>query len=118
MTDNQNEGGASAAAPPAQASQPPASQGGNDAAAALKEVADVLLAEVPDTLKALIPDGLDDAGKIRWFQKAKKAGAFGASRGAAVPETDPGKPQTTPREEDLSRMPLYARMARGYHKGA
>lgn len=120
-TANDQAGAPPPAAPPAtpEASAPksnvPPSAAPGDIADALKEVAGSLLAEVPEHLKALIPDGLDDAGKIKWFQKAKAAGAFGGAKApAAVPETDSGKPPVTPRSEDLSKLPVYARMATGY----
>jgi hypothetical protein len=76
-------------------------------------LADALLASVPDRLKALIPEGLDAAARVRWFNKAKAAGAFDS---VAVPGTDTGKPSITPKDVDLSTLSPIARMARGYSK--
>lgn len=114
------EGGSPPASPPPNpqpeakpASQPPATPP-ETPGDVLKEVAASLLAEVPDHLKGLIPEGLDEAGKIRWFQKAKQTGVFGVAKGAAVPVTDSGKAPITPRDADFSKLPVYARMAAGY----
>jgi hypothetical protein len=75
--------------------------------------ADALLAQVPERLKALIPEGLDASARVKWFQKAKTAGAFEPPK---VPATDSGKPTISPKDEDLSSLSPIARMARGYSK--
>jgi len=83
------------------------------ATAQAESLADTLLAQVPDRLKALVPEGLDAAARVKWFQKAKAAGAF---EPASVPGTDTGKPTISPKDEDLSSLSPIARMARGYRK--
>jgi len=85
----------------------------------LSAVADAFLSEVPEALKPLIPEGLSPADKIKWFQKAKGTGVFGGGAGTVnVPETDTGKPKTTPREIDLSTLPPAAKLAAGYARKA
>lgn len=113
---------ASAAAPsvaPAVPAAPPSPVPGQTPEAAriaalegqLAAVETALLAEVPAHLKGLVPVGLPVADRIGWLHQAKTAGLFVA---AVVPTTDTGKPAVTPRTEDLSKLPTFARMARGY----
>jgi hypothetical protein len=78
------------------------------------DFAESVLAEIPDNLKALIPTELSSGAKLKWFREAKKTGVFSAKR--EVPETDKGKPATTPRDQDLSTLPAHARIAAGYGK--
>lgn len=85
----------------------------------LSAVADAFLSEVPEALKPLIPEGLSPADRIKWFQKAKATGVFGGGTGTVnVPETDTGRPKTTPREIDLSTLPPAAKLAAGYARKA
>lgn len=78
------------------------------------ELADTLLAEIPEHLKSLVPAELGPSAKIKWFQNAKKTGVFKTK--VDVPETDTGKPRTTPRDQNLSTLPAHARIAAGYGK--
>ena len=78
------------------------------------DFAESVLAEIPDNLKALIPADLSPGAKLKWFKEAKKTGVFSAKR--EVPETDKGKPATTPRDQDMSSLPAHARIAAGYSK--
>lgn len=78
------------------------------------EFAESVLAEIPDNLKALIPAELGPGAKLKWFREAKKTGVFNAK--PHVPETDKGKPATTPRDQDTSSLPAHARIAAGYGK--
>jgi hypothetical protein len=78
------------------------------------DFAESVLAEIPEKLKALIPAELGPGAKLKWFREAKKTGVFNAK--ADVPETDKGKPATTPRDQDTSTLPAYARIAAGYGK--
>jgi hypothetical protein len=78
------------------------------------EFAESVLAEIPDNLKPLVPAELSPGAKLKWFREAKKTGVFNAK--PDVPETDKGKPATTPRDQDLSTLPAYARIASGYAK--
>lgn len=78
------------------------------------DLADTILAEIPENLKALIPSELGPAAKVKWFREAKKTGVFDAKR---VPETDQGRPQTTPKDHVTSTLPAFARIATGYGKG-
>lgn len=78
------------------------------------ELAETVLAEVPDNLKPLIPADLGPAAKLKWFREAKKTGVFDTK--PKVPETDSGKPTTTPADRDLSTLPVHARIAAGYGK--
>jgi hypothetical protein len=80
------------------------------------EMADAILADIPDNLKSLIPADLGPAAKIKWFREAKKTGVFDAK--PDVPETDKGKPATTPKDHDLSTLPAHARIAAGYGKAS
>ena len=104
----------------------------------LANTADSILADVPEKLKSLIPEGVSAQDKVKWFQKAKATGVFDAkpdastdakpeqgkgteeaakaTAKAAVPTTDTAKPQTTPKDQDLSNMPVTARMAAAYGK--
>ncbi len=79
----------------------------------LASLAEALLGEVPEKLKPLIPEGLSAAQQVAWYQKAKATGVF-ANGTAKVPETDQSKPATTPRDRDLSSLPVHARMAASY----
>lgn len=78
------------------------------------EFADAVLSEIPDNLKALIPAELGPGAKLKWFREAKKTGVFSVKR--EVPETDKGKPATTPKDQDTSTLPVHARIAAGYGK--
>jgi hypothetical protein len=78
------------------------------------EFAESVLAEIPEKLKALIPAELGPGAKLKWFREAKKTGVFSAK--PDVPETDRGKPATTPRDQDTSTLPAHARIAAGYGK--
>lgn len=78
------------------------------------EFAESVLAEIPDNLKPLIPAELNAGAKLKWYREAKKTGVFNAK--PDVPETDKGKPATTPRDQDLSTLPAHARIAAGYSK--
>ncbi len=78
------------------------------------EFAESVLAEIPDNLKPLIPAELNPGAKLKWFREAKKTGVFNAKQD--VPETDKGKPATTPRDQDTSTLPAHARIAAGYGK--
>ncbi|CAK0742061.1 hypothetical protein CCP1ISM_140007 [Azospirillaceae bacterium] len=104
-------------AAPSPAPQPPLPPASPEAAriaaleAQLAGVETALLAEVPAHLKALVPAGLPLTERIGWLNAAKAAGLFVAP---VVPATDTGKPAVTPRDEDLSKLPTFARMARGY----
>lgn len=80
------------------------------------EFAESVLAEIPDNLKPLVPAELNPGAKLKWFREAKKTGVFNAK--PDVPETDKGKPATTPRDHDLSTLPAYARIASGYGKAS
>lgn len=80
------------------------------------EMADAILSEVPDNLKSLIPADLGPAAKIKWYREAKKTGVFDAK--PVVPDTDKGKPATTPKDTDLSTLPPHARIAAGYTKAS
>lgn len=77
-------------------------------------LAESVLSEVPDNLRALIPADLPPSAKIKWYREAKKTGVFDTK--PHVPETDTGKPRTTPRDQDLSTLPAHARIAAGYSK--
>lgn len=79
------------------------------------EFAQNVLAEIPEHLKPLIPADLSPGAKLKWYQEAKKTGVFNVAK-PAVPETDNGKPRTTPRDQDLSTLPAHARIAAGYGK--
>jgi hypothetical protein len=76
-------------------------------------MADAVLATIPDNLRALIPDALTPAQRVAWFTRAKATGVFGDAK-ATVPTTDTGRPKTSPKDEDLSKLPPVARIARGY----
>jgi hypothetical protein len=78
------------------------------------DFAESVLAEIPEKLKALIPAELGPGAKLKWFREAKKTGVFNAK--PDVPETDKGKPATTPRDQDTSTLPAHARIAAGYGK--
>lgn len=78
------------------------------------DFAESVLAEIPDNLKALIPAELGPGAKLKWFRAAKQTGVFNAK--PDVPETDKGKPATTPRDQDTSTLPAHARIAAGYGK--
>lgn len=78
------------------------------------DFAESVLAEIPEKLKALIPAELGPGAKLKWFREAKKTGVFSAK--PDVPETDKGKPATTPRDQDTSTLPAHARIAAGYGK--
>jgi hypothetical protein len=78
------------------------------------EFADAVLAEIPDRLKSLVPADLGPAARLRWYREAKKTGVFDSKPN--VPETDKGKPATTPTDRDLSTLPVHARIAAGYGK--
>ena len=78
------------------------------------DFAESVLGEIPEKLKALIPTELGPGAKLKWFREAKKTGVFNAK--PDVPETDKGKPATTPRDQDLSTLPAHARIAAGYGK--
>lgn len=78
------------------------------------EFADAVLAEIPDHLKPLVPADLGPAQKLKWYREAKKTGVFDSKPN--VPETDKGKPATTPKDRDLSTLPAHARIAAGYGK--
>jgi hypothetical protein len=80
------------------------------------DLADSLLADIPDRLKALVPAELSPAAKIKWFREAKKTGVFDAK--VDVPETDTGKPRTTPQDQNVSTLPAHARIAAGYGKAS
>lgn len=80
------------------------------------EFAETVLAEIPDQLKPLIPADLSPSAKLKWFKQAKATGVFNAK--PVVPETDKGKPATTPKDQDPSTMPVYARIAAGYGKAS
>jgi hypothetical protein len=119
MSDNPNPG-----TPPAVPVTPPAAVTSSAPAASpeaariaalegqLAAVETALLADVPAHLKALVPAGLAVADRIGWLHQAKAAGLFAVP--VVVPTTDTGKPAVTPRDEDLSKLPAFARMARGY----
>lgn len=79
------------------------------------DLADTILAEIPENLKALIPSELGPAAKVKWFREAKKTGVFDAAK--RVPETDTGRPMTTPKDHDTATLPAFARIATGYQKG-
>ncbi|MCW5705486.1 MAG: hypothetical protein KIT82_23250 [Bradyrhizobium sp.] len=79
------------------------------------ELAENVLAEIPEHLKPLIPADLGPGAKLKWYREAKKTGVFDAAK-PNVPETDTGKPRTTPRDQDLSTLPPHARIAAGYGK--
>jgi hypothetical protein len=76
-------------------------------------IADAILAEVPSHLHGLIPADLGPAAKIKWYQAAKATGVFGGTS-TVVPKTDTAPARTTPAAADLSSLPAYARMSRGY----
>jgi hypothetical protein len=78
------------------------------------DFAESVLAEIPEKLKALIPAELGPGAKLKWFRAAKQTGVFNAK--PDVPETDKGKPATTPRDQDTSTLPAHARIAAGYGK--
>ena len=61
-----------------------------------------------------VPEGLSPAQRIKWFNNAKATGVFNFK--PDVPETDAGKPKTTPQDADLSEMPVNRRIAAGYGK--
>ncbi|KGB81928.1 hypothetical protein JT55_10225 [Rhodovulum sp. NI22] len=78
------------------------------------DFAETVLAEIPDNLKPLIPADYGPAQKLKWYRDAKKTGVFDAKPN--VPETDRGKPVTTPKDRDFSTLPAHARIAAGYGK--
>lgn len=83
----------------------------------VSHMADAMLAAIPEDLKPLIPDGMSPAAKVAWYIRAKETGVFNAKK-ADVPETDTAKPKTSPRgDQDLSTLPVHARIAAGYAKG-
>lgn len=123
MADDQPNAAAQApAADPAP--QPPAQQPAAQAQPAaaptippavaddLKAAREAILAQVPEKLRPLAPVGGTITELVAWIGAAQTAGIF---QGAAqVPETDSGKPRTTPKDPDLSTLPPTARMARAY----
>lgn len=74
---------------------------------------DALLATVPEKLRALAPKAGSVADLLAWIEAAKGAGVLS---GPTVPETDTGRPKTTPRDHDVSTLPAHARIAAGYAK--
>jgi hypothetical protein len=78
------------------------------------DLAESVLADIPDRLKPLIPADLGPGAKLKWYREAKKTGVFDVK--PDVPETDNGKPRTTPRDQDTSTLPVHARIAAGYGK--
>lgn len=78
------------------------------------EFAEAVLAEIPERLKPLIPADYGPAQKLKWYRDAKNTGVFDAR--PHVPETDRGKPATTPKDRDFSTLPVHARIAAGYGK--
>jgi len=80
------------------------------------EFVDGLLAEVPEHLKSLVPSDLGPTAKLTWYRAAKETGVFDGKPKAKVPETDKGKPATTPKDRDVSTLPAHARIAAGYGK--
>ncbi|WP_342235235.1 hypothetical protein [Inquilinus sp. OTU3971] len=76
-------------------------------------IADAVLADVPAHLHGLIPADLGPAARIKWFTAAKATGVFGGTS-TVVPKTDTAPARTTPAPADLSSLPAFARMSRGY----
>lgn len=79
----------------------------------ISHMAGLMLSNIPENMKALIPTELSPAGQVAWYLRAKETGIF--TNGVNVPETDSRKPTVTPREVDISTLPVYARMASGYN---
>lgn len=77
-----------------------------------------ILGDVPEHLKSLVPADLGPTAKLKWYREAKKTGVFDAKPKPQVPETDKGKPATTPKDRDVSNMPAHARIAAGYGRKA
>lgn len=78
------------------------------------ELAETVLAEIPENLKPLVPADYTPAQKLKWYREARKTGVFDARPN--VPETDRGKPATTPKDRDFATLPAHARIAAGYRK--
>lgn len=79
----------------------------------LAHIASVVLSAVPENLKPLIPTELSPAQQAAYWIRVRDAGVL--TPNPVVPETDNRKPTVTPREIDISTLPVYARMASGYN---
>lgn len=77
----------------------------------VKAARDALLCSVPEHVRALAPKTGSISDLVAWIDAAKKAGVVS---GPTVPTTDQGRPAVTPRDQDLSTMPVHARLSAGY----
>lgn len=82
----------------------------------VEAVADKLLGTVPEKLKGLVPEGLSATDRIVWFLNARETGVFDSKPKVPDTDQDTGKPKTTPKDRDLSDLPVHARIAAGYGK--
>lgn len=77
---------------PAPAPAPAGTDGAGDKlVAGIKELLDAELADIPEDKRDLIP-ALDELGKLRWLQNAKKKGVFRTEPPAPKPGTSSGAP--------------------------